>query len=247
MPVHDWSRLRAGKFHHFHNSWIYKLSDRLNSGILPRGLYAAGEQVIGDIEPDVLALEQRDSDRQRPYDWQSASGAVALDDHPPRVSYTMEADESVYLRKQDRLAIRSSDGDRIIALIEILSHANKDSRHRMEQFLQKIAGALDCGYHLLVIDLHPPGTLDPQGIHGAIWDYLFGQCPTAPPDRPLTLVSYQADPTPRAYIEPLARGADLPDMPLFLDSDWYVNVPLEETYMLAWDGFPAPWKAELEG
>jgi hypothetical protein len=31
MPIHDWSRVRAGMFHHFYNSWIYKLSDRLNA------------------------------------------------------------------------------------------------------------------------------------------------------------------------------------------------------------------------
>jgi len=23
MPVHDWSRVRPGRFHHFHNAWIY--------------------------------------------------------------------------------------------------------------------------------------------------------------------------------------------------------------------------------
>jgi hypothetical protein len=38
----------------------------------------------------------------------------------------------------------------------------------------------------------------------------------------------------------------LPEMPLFLDAGWYVHVPLEETYLQAWAGFPGPWKDMLE-
>lgn len=244
MPVHDWSHVRAGKFHHFHNSWIYRLSDRLNGGVLPPGFYAAGEQVAGDIEPDVLALQQS-PEPERGTEWQSAEGVVAIQDHPPQVSVTHEAEQSLYLRKQDRLAIRSSDGDRIVSLVEIVSHSNKDSRRRFDQFLHKVATALESSIHVMVIDLHPPGLFDLGGIHGAVWEYLFGVCPAAPEDKPLTLVSYRAEPLPTAYVEPLSAGAILPDMPLFLDAEWYVNVPLEETYMQTWQGFPEPWKADL--
>lgn len=245
MPVHDWSRVRAGRFHHFHNSWLYRLSDALNGGVLPEGFYAAGEQVIGEIEPDVLTLQRR-GPRARPQeDWRTTAGVVAVQEHPPAVRLTMQAEQAVYLRKQDRIVIRTREQDRIVALIELVSRANKDSRRRMDQFLQKAANALDAGYHLLVIDLHPPGTFDPEGIHGAIWDYLFGQCPPPPPDQSLTLVSYRADLVPTAYIEPVTVGQFLPDMPLFLDAEWYVNVPLERTYQQAWDGYPAPWKEEL--
>ena len=245
MPLHDWSRVRAGKFHHFHNSWIYTLSDRLNGGILPPGFYAAGEQVAGDVEPDVLALQKREPHPAAPAGGNPGGGAVALLEHPPRVSVTIQAEADSYRRKQDHLVIRSSDSDRIVALIEIVSRANKDSRHRLDQFLRKLAAAFDAGDHVLVIDLHPPGTLDPHGMHGAIWDYLFGTCPPAPRDRPLTLASYCVPPPATAYVEPLAVGARLPDMPLFLAAGWYVNVPLEETYAQTWEGFPAPWKADL--
>ena len=37
----------------------------------------------------------------------------------------------------------------------------------------------------------------------------------------------------RAFIEPVAVGDTLIDMPLFLDPGRYVAVPLEETYRLA--------------
>jgi hypothetical protein len=243
MPVHDWSSVRAGWFHHFHNSWIYKISDRLSGGLLPEGFYAAGEQVAGGVEPDSLVLEERGA--SLPTGRPPVQGALALAEHPPRVHSTLEAEEAMYLRKQDRVVIRSSDGDRVVALIEILSRGNKGSRHELERFLRKTASALDSKYHLLIVDLHPPGPFDPDGIHAAIWAYLFGNSPEMPADRPLTLVSYRAEPVPTAYVEPTAVAMRLPDMPLFLDPSWYVNVPLEDTYLQTWSGLPEPWKRQI--
>jgi hypothetical protein len=46
----------------------------------------------------------------------------------------------------------------------------------------------------------------------------------------------------RAYIETIAVGDALPDMPLFLAPDFYVTVPLEATYQAAWDTVPARWQ-----
>jgi hypothetical protein len=39
----------------------------------------------------------------------------------------------------------------------------------------------------------------------------------------------------------------MPEMPLFLTPDLHVNVPLEATYQLAYQGMPAFWRAVLEG
>jgi hypothetical protein len=49
-----------------------------------------------------------------------------------------------------------------------------------------------------------------------------------------------------AFIEQCAVGNVLPEMPLFLDAGWYVHVPLEETYLQAWVGFPGPWKEQVD-
>lgn len=40
-------------------------------------------------------------------------------------------------------------------------------------------------------------------------------------------------------MEHVAVGAELPQMPLFLRFDRYINVPLEETYQIAYRGMPA--------
>jgi hypothetical protein len=66
-------------------------------------------------------------------------------------------------------------------------------------------------------------------------------------DKPLTLVAYEAKDAPTAYLEPIAVSSVLPDMPLFLDAGWYVNVPIEQTYMQAWRGVPDRWRRVIEG
>jgi hypothetical protein len=50
----------------------------------------------------------------------------------------------------------------------------------------------------------------------------------------------------RSYVEPVAVGDALPDMPIFLTADRYVPCPLEATYQTAWEQFPAPLKGPLE-
>jgi hypothetical protein len=243
MPIHDWSRVRAGMFHHFHNSWIYKLSDRLNAGVLPAGFYAAGEQIIGDAEPDVLTF-QSESKPEQPWE---ESGAIALAENPPRVSLTCEAAEPLYVHKQDHVVVRSTEGDRLVALIEIVSRGNKDSRSRMQSFVDKVCAAVEHGCHVLLVDLFPPRRLDPAGMHGAIWEQLTGEQTAVNGVRTLMLASYRATPQPVAYIEQCAVGNVLPEMPLFLDAGWYVRAPLEETYVQAWAGFPGPWKEFVDG
>ena len=49
-----------------------------------------------------------------------------------------------------------------------------------------------------------------------------------------------------AYVEPVAVGDVLPDMPVFLTPDHYVPCPLEATYQTAWEQFPTPLKGPLE-
>jgi len=48
-----------------------------------------------------------------------------------------------------------------------------------------------------------------------------------PVDEPLTLASYAAGPRIEIYLEHVAVGAALPDMPMFLSPDRYINVPME--------------------
>jgi hypothetical protein len=132
----------------------------------------------------------------------------------------------------------------------IVSPGNKHQRAAIDAFVDKAVAALNSGYHLMVIDLFPPGPLAVQGMHGAIWTQ-FGGTYEAPPAKPLALAAYvSAAPFPgsvQCYVEPTAVGAPLIDMPLFLDPGHYVNVPLESTYLAAYDSLPPRWKTVIEG
>src|SRR5207302_11172170 len=114
-------------------------------------------------------------------------GATAVAVAPPKVRFTATAEMDAYVLKQRTLVIRHSGGDRIVALIEILSPGHKASRRALRSFVEKAAAALARGYHLLLLDVQPPGPRDPQGIHGALWAEICDDPYVAPPDKPLTL------------------------------------------------------------
>lgn len=254
MPVHAWSRVSAWTFHAFHLAWISEIQRALNAGLLPPEYYALAEQVAGNMSPDVLTLQDvgsADAERQSSGgDPESEDSGIAVALAPPKVAVHDTITESMFLAtRRRRLVIRHSTGDRIVALIEIVSPGNKERRGMLEAFVDKAAGALDQGYHLLVIDLIPPGPFDPQGIHGAIWRHMGGTY-DPPRGNPLTLASYVAGQegagTVTCHVEPTAVGAELAQMPLFLDSGHYINVPLEPTYMAAYEGVPRRWKQVIE-
>ena len=71
-----------------------------------------------------------------------------------------------------------------------------------------------------------------------IWERYDNEPYLLPPEEALTLGSYVAGPRPEAYLEHLAVGSALAEMPLFLSPDRYINVPLEATYLAAFRGLP---------
>jgi hypothetical protein len=247
MPVHDWTRVEAGIFHAFRTLWIAEINNRLNQGLLPQGYYALPEQHAGRAIADILALHASPPP-EAPRFLPPATGGTALAEAPPRVRRRQTVDESALARPRS-LAIRHVSGHRLVALLEILSPANKDRARHVEDFAAKAVDALRTGVHLLVVDLFPPGPHDPYGIHGVIQQRLreSDEPYDLPADEPLTLVSYASGPKIEAYLEHLAVGVALPEMPLFLRPDRYVNAPLEPTYAAASDGMPAFWRDVLEG
>lgn len=145
------------------------------------------------------------------------------------------------------MIIRHTSDHRIIALIEIVSSGNKVSQHAFRTFVQKASACLEQGIHLLVVDLFPRTPRDPDGIHTAIWQDLTGEEVAVPADKPLTLASYTGGPVNVAYVEPVAVGEVLIDMPLFLIPEDYVSVPLATGYVRAYEGVPQFYRSILEG
>lgn len=242
MPIHDWTRVDAGIFHDFHHTWITEIRRVLNRGLLPPEYYALAEQIAGGLGPDVLTL-QRPSNGSPPRG--EPSGGIALAVTPPRVDFRFRSEMDQYAAKAKSVVIHHKSNHQVIAIVEIISPGNKNNRHAIRAVVDKVLEMLRGGVHLLLLDLIPPGARDPQGLHKLIWDEIADNDFPPPPDRPLTLAAYLAGPWPEAFVQPVAVGQPLRDMPLFLTPDVYVSVPLEATYQAAWADVPSFWQDVL--
>lgn len=157
-------------------------------------------------------------------------------DHAVPIVVPLPAENERYAAMARRVAIHHGLGV-VVVVIELVSPGNKDRAHAFKTFVAKAVDLLRQGVNLLTIDPFPPGRHDPRGLPAAIVDEFVDQAVELPADKPLTLAAYQAEPR-TVYIEPLAVGDALPDMPLFLQGERYLSLPLEETYQSTWQALP---------
>ncbi len=238
MPIHDWTRVPSGLYHHFHRGWSVEICRKLNRERLPPQYYAILEQRSGTKETDVLAVELAAPEESQ------RGGTATLE--RPKTKFTRQTDKAYYAEKANRITIRHHLG-RIVAFIEIVSPGNKDGEWALDSFVGKIAAAMQQGIHVLVLDLFPPTKRDPNVIHKAIWDQFDCEEFELPAGQDRVFASYEADGIQTAYIETLGLGDCLPDMPLFIAPGAHVLVPLEDAYMSAWDDTPPAIRRQVVG
>jgi hypothetical protein len=239
MPIHDWTRVPAGLFHHFHQDWSIEVARTLNRGRLPKGLSALVEQRSGAWEPDVLAIESRGKSKVG-----LSSGGLATVERP-NAQIVRRSTKEIYAGRSNRIVVKHHLG-RIVAVIEIVSAGNKDSKAAIRDFLDKTIQFLQAGIHVLVVDLFPPTSRDPQGLHRLIWDEFEDEDFAFPPGKDRILASYQTGREKAAYVEPIGVGDIMPDMPLFLASELNIKVPLEMTYQATWEASPEEMRVAVE-
>jgi hypothetical protein len=218
MPIHDWTRVPAEIFHDFRATWFAELKRALNSGVLPANHYALIEQIAGGAGPPDFALD-------RP----------VISSHINRDGYPRKA-----------LVVRQVEGDRVVAVLEIVLPGNKIGHHAVRTFTANTVALLRAGINVVVVDLFPPGPADPKGIHDAIWSILSDQEFVAPDGWPLTVASYTAGEHMSAYVMPTRVGEKLPDAPLFLVREEYVTISPEASYLAGFSNFPNRWREVVE-
>ena len=242
MPIHDWTRVPSGLFHDFHQSWSIRIKDALNSGGLPKGLSALVEQRYGGREADVLAVENWRRPPQRPGE---GGGGAVLTMEPPTATFVTRTTKQVIAGRANRIVVRHHLG-RIVAVIEIVSPGNKDSRGALRDFVEKAIELFRKGVHLLVVDLFPPTPRNPLGMHKVLWDEITDEPFAFPEGKDRILASYESSGERVAYVEPLAVGDVLPEMPLFLARGMHIKVPLESTYNATWAAAPEEMRTAVE-
>ncbi len=244
MPIHNWKSVDAGIFHDFHQGWSWMIRNALNR-VLPRDHYAIVEQIASTpeerrYEPDVVTLQTDGYD--------SDGGGVALAP-APQTTRRIRTESDIYAAKKNLVAIRHVSGDRIVAVIELVSPGNKSSAFEIKRLVDKVEDLLLREIHVLIVDLFPTSRTNPDGIHEAIWDRIgSADLPAADPAKKLVAVSYEVHDVRdvEAYIEPLAIGDAIPDMPVFLRPGGCVMLPLEETYNSAYAAVPLRWRRVID-
>ena len=239
MPIHDWTRVPAGLFHHFHQMWCGELIKALNRGPLPEGYSALIEQRSGTKELDLLAIEER-----YPQSKDDGGGTALLT--KPKAKVVQKSEREYYADKASRIAIRHHLG-KMVAFIEIVSPGNKHDVHSFESFCSQIVESIRARVHVLVVDLFPPSRRDPLGIHKAVWQSFEEDDPFKLDEKQnRVLAAYEADGVNTAYVETVGVGETLPPMPLFIAPGAHVLVPLEETYNRTWDDTPKSLRRLVE-
>ena len=228
--MHDWTQVIPNHYHAFHVAWLASLQAALNGGLLPDGYMALAEQVVPSAAPDILTVALPDAPT-----FSHDAGAVAL---APSVPLTGTLRRPKLRVPERTIAIRDTEDGRMVAVIELVSPANKGSRRDFVSFLGKTIDFLRQGIHVLLIDPFPPTPRDPAGLHDALWRQVARKRYAPPTGKPLTLAAYANGPQWKAFVEPFAVGDPLHPMPLFLTPNRWVDVPLEATYQVAWAGMP---------
>src|SRR4051812_27261279 len=136
MPVHDWDGIADGTFHALHTFWVAGLASTLNAGLLPAGYEAMPEQVVSDLHPDVLTLHRPAGPRP------PAEGGLLLAEPPPQTRLRVRPDPGrrppVRRRRTSTIAVRHGAGRRLVAILEIVSPANKDRGAHVRRLANKV-------------------------------------------------------------------------------------------------------------
>jgi hypothetical protein len=241
MPIHDWGKVHRALFHSFNLSWAVAISQSLNAGLLPSGYFALCETAENHPTPRFVDLgeptrEFRDQNR--------LGRRQSRQDVPPSIWMHRACEHVEYAEKV--ITIRRSEDFHVVAAVRVVTMDNKRGRLRLASFVKWAVDLIYSGKSLLIIDPFPPTAHEPRGVSQAIWDE-FQECDFALPDNmPFTVASFIGTPCPEVFVEPIALGAALPDMPLFLDAEYYVNVPLEATYQATWEASPKIMQQAVE-
>jgi hypothetical protein len=228
MPIHNWTPDYAWLFHDFRHGWLSELGRELNKRVLPSGYYALTERWADGFDLDEYQNES----------FTSPTAIVAAASHRLPKADDLFAEN----RPHRAITIRREQDDRLVAACDLVPPDYRSGTVDVPANAARIAGLVMRGIHLLLVDLYSPARKE---VHRAVWNRLK-RVPAIPGDKPLSLASYESGETISAYIEPVAVGDALPDMPLFLMPGGHVLVPLEKTYMSAWEGVPARWRKVID-
>src|SRR5207249_10864026 len=116
----------------------------------------------------------------------SGRGGAAVRTAPPQARFHIPDAPKWYANLKKAVVVRHVSEHRPVAVLEIVSPGNKDSRTSLSDFVDKTRDLLAAGVHVSLVDLFPPTRRDPQGIHVEVWGEDDGPTFRFDPAKPLT-------------------------------------------------------------
>jgi hypothetical protein len=209
----------------FHNSWATTLAGQLNRE-LPSDYRALPLTTVqGGIEVDVAPNRSREP--------AEGNGAVATAVWAPPAPPLQAGLDIQRIETFEVRLLQTLGGPQLRAAIELVSPSNKDRPAHRRAFAAKCAVYLQQGVSVVVIDVV---TERNANLHADLIALLHPardlswQSPTG-----LSGLAYRTIPAPdglelQVWPEELAIGRVLPTLPLWLEEDLCLPLPLEESY-----------------
>jgi Protein of unknown function (DUF4058) len=209
----------------FYHRWANSIANTLDR-TLPERFFARVEVNLGrDAGADVTEEELHELTGL------NGSGGTAVQTYsPPRqtvIPANYPDESSVQIRDSRR-------GARLVAVIELVSPANKDRPDRRRAFAVKSLAYLQNGVGLVVIDVVTESHFN---LHNEMMQVLdVDPSFLLVDDPPIYVVGYQPEEDEAqsqivAWPRVLEIGAPLPEVPLYLRGTGCVSLDLEGTYM----------------
>jgi hypothetical protein len=216
----------------FHGGWPMVIVQRL-APLLPPDFTAEPRVHLGSyFEVDVCAYE--DDEPKAP--WTSSQGdpgdGATATWAPPAPTLTVPvalAEQYAY----EVLVYDHSRSRQLVAAVEIVSPANKDRPENRRAFVTKCAALLQEGVSVSLVDLVTTRNFNLYCDLLALFDRIDPAFTAEPPAIYAVTCRCRAvggTPTLTSWAYPLAVGAPLPTLPLWLSDDLSVSLEVEASY-----------------
>lgn len=232
MPLRDHFRrptTKFGSWESLHGGWPMVIVQQLRT-LLPPGFVSAPRVHLGPYFE--IAIAEFEKDDAPPRIGGGSGGAATL--AVPRPTWFIETD----VPDEDEYEVRIYQADeerRLVAVIELVSPANKDRPDKRRAFVGKCGALLRKGVSVSIVDLV---TIRQANLYAELMTFIGHPDPTLGPEPPPIYASSRrwtpnAEGT-RARLEawsnPMTVGQSLPTIPIWLTDTLSILLDLERGY-----------------
>jgi len=236
MPLLDHFRpplFPIRKWESFHSRWATSISDDLNAR-LPKRFFTETQIHLGrQVEADVAEVELTGEDGDAGDEFFGGGGGRTALSTETYAAPVATATVPGHFPDDILVEIKDTHRDyRVVAVVELVSPANKDRPEHRSDFIGKLTTYLSKGIGVIVADIVTTRT---ENLHDLWADRTNAPAAKLTPRPALYAVAYRPrmdgeSPVIDVWARPLDIGQPLPELPLGLKGYGCIPVDLDATY-----------------